>query len=109
MSGKKRVPTPAVGKVLVEEDACPHVAWLQRQASSTEPGSEWSSAPGTCGAGGWERPRRWRAGLSSSSLGKKRWIRSHRMLTNVLSQACLRNLQKKKKDGACTRQILPLQ
>lgn len=50
-------------------------------------------------------------GLASPTplWGKKRWIRSHRTLTNVLSQACLRNLEKRKKDGVCTRQILPLQ
>lgn len=104
------MPTPAVGEVLAEEDAHPHVAWLQCQASGTEPRGGSASALGTCGAGGQQRPRAllgartdcgWRAGLSSSSLGKKRWIRSHRTLTNVLTQACLRNLEKKKKDVVC--------
>lgn len=104
MSGKKSLPTQAIGKALVEEDIYPCVVLLQCQTRGTEPLGDEPSGLGPCQAGGHGgcSPLRERGTYSSlrvcpsnSRLREKRCIQTRRTLINTLAQACLRNLEKK--------------
>lgn len=104
MSGKKSLPTQAIGKALVEEDIYPCVVLLQCQTQGTEPLGDEPSGLGPCppgGHGGCSPLRKrgtysgLRVCLSNSHLREKRCIQTRRTLINTLAQVCLRNLEKK--------------